>query len=277
MSDIRTLDLNLLKTFDALMDERNVTRAAARLALTQPAVSGMLTRLRQSFDDPLFIRTQRGITPTLRALELALPVKRVLGEVDAMLRPSAFDPSTADLTLNIVATDYALRAIVLPFLDALRPRAPGVRVAVRSADDELIPSLLERGEIDLALVTPQAPVADLRVQRLYDEQYACALRKGHPAASAGVLSLDRFCALDHALVSLAGDAFVGATDVALARFGRQRRVVLSVTSFLITAGAACAQRPRRRGAEASGGGQPGPHRARPAGRDPRLHEDLRLA
>ncbi len=70
MRDIRTLDLNLLKALDALLDERNVTRAAARLAITQPAMSGMLTRLRESFDDPLFVRTQRGVVPTQRAQEL---------------------------------------------------------------------------------------------------------------------------------------------------------------------------------------------------------------
>lgn len=85
MRDIRTLDLNLLKALDALLDERNVTRAAVRLAITQPAMSGMLTRLRDSFDDPLFVRTQRGVVPTQRALELAGPVKQVLGEVDALL------------------------------------------------------------------------------------------------------------------------------------------------------------------------------------------------
>ena len=100
---IRTLDLNLLKAFDALLDERSVTRAAARLALTQPAVSGMLARLRESFDDPLFVRTQRGVVPTLRAQGLAGPVKRVLGEIDAMLRPR--EPSTANFTLSIAATD----------------------------------------------------------------------------------------------------------------------------------------------------------------------------
>ena len=77
-TDIRLIDLNLLKALDALLDERNVTRAAERLALTQPAVSGMLTRLRECFDDQLFVRAQRGIVPTLRALELAGPVKQLL-------------------------------------------------------------------------------------------------------------------------------------------------------------------------------------------------------
>ena len=90
--DLRTLDLNLLKTLDALLDERSVTRAAERLALTQPAVSGMLTRLREAFDDPLFTRSQRGVVPTLRALELAAPVKQILHDVERLLRPAALPP-----------------------------------------------------------------------------------------------------------------------------------------------------------------------------------------
>ena len=91
-TDIRQMDLNLLKTLDVLLDERNVTRAAQRLALTQPAVSGMLTRLRDSFDDPLFLRTQRGIVPTLRAQALAAPVKQLLGDVEGMRSHRHFSP-----------------------------------------------------------------------------------------------------------------------------------------------------------------------------------------
>lgn len=93
-SDIRTLDLNLLKTLDALLDERSVTRAAQRLSLTQPAVSGMLNRLRDYFDDPLFSRTPHGIVPTLRAQQLAAPVKQILSDIDILLKPTQFDPLT---------------------------------------------------------------------------------------------------------------------------------------------------------------------------------------
>jgi DNA-binding transcriptional LysR family regulator len=113
--DIRNLDLNLLKALDALLAERNVTRAAERLNLTQPAVSGMLARLRDSFDDPLFVRGQRGIIPTPRALQLAEPLRRMLGEAAAMLTPPMFDPAHARLTLSLAATDYAQQVMVVPF------------------------------------------------------------------------------------------------------------------------------------------------------------------
>jgi DNA-binding transcriptional LysR family regulator len=232
-SDIRTMDLNLLKALDALLDERNVTRAAERLSLTQPAVSGMLTRLRERFGDPLFVRAQRGIVPTARALELAVPVKQILSEIEGLLRPSAFDPATADMVLTLAATDYALRAVVVPFLSVLRREAPGVRVAVLSVQDARLHAQLERGEIDLALVTLDSAAADLHARQLFDERYLCLMRADHPGVAKGRLTLDRFCALDHALVSYAGGSFEGVTDEALARLGRARRVALSVTSFLV--------------------------------------------
>ncbi|MEM5370552.1 LysR family transcriptional regulator [Paraburkholderia azotifigens] len=232
-SDIRTIDLNLLRTLDALLDERNVTKAAQRLSLTQPAVSGMLTRLRESFDDPLFVRTQRGIVPTMRALELAAPLKQILGEIDVLLRPQAFDPATAELTLTIASTDYALQAVVLPFLEALRRKAPGVRVAVVPVQDALLQTQFERGEIDLALVTRDSALPELHARRLFDERYVCVMRARHPDAQGGALSLERFCELDHALVSYSGGSFRGVTDEALARLGRERRVTVSVTSFLV--------------------------------------------
>ncbi|HVI52473.1 MAG TPA: LysR family transcriptional regulator [Candidatus Sulfotelmatobacter sp.] len=233
MRDIKSLDLNLLKTLDTLLDEGSVTRAAARLALTQPAVSGMLTRLRESFDDPLFVRSRRGIVPTQRALDLAGPVKLVLSEIEALLQPSVFDPATAGFTVTLAATDYALQAVVVPFMSALSRRAPGIRVAVRPVENDRAQTLLEHGDLDLALLTPETTPPDLHARRLFDESYVCALRQDHPNGSGGTLSLDLFCSLNHALVSYTGERFWGVTDEALAKIGRSRRVALSVTSFLV--------------------------------------------
>ena len=236
MRDIKTLDLNLLRTLDALLDERSVTRAAERLGFTQPAVSGMLTRLRESFDDPLFVRTQRGMVPTLRASELVGPVKQVLSDIDTLLQPASFDPLSARFTLSIAATDYALQTVVLPFMVLLRQRAPGIRVAMRPVEDDRVQTQFERGDLDLALMTPEAALPDLHARRLFDETYVCALREDHPDAHGSALSLDRFCALDHALVSFSGERFWGVTDDALAKINRERHVVLTMTSFLALAG-----------------------------------------
>lgn len=233
MRNLKSLDLNLLKTFDALLDERNVTRAAERLSLTQPAVSSMLTRLRDSFDDPLFVRSRYGIVPTERALALAKPVKRVMAQIEALLEPEAFVPAECKMTFTLAATDYALSVIIMPFFSLLQQLAPGIHLSVQRAEDATVQGRLERGEIDLALLTPDTTPPDLHIRHLYDERYVCTLRKGHPALKNGAISLDTFCRYDHTLVSLSGENFEGVTDKVLQALGKKRNVVLSVNSFLV--------------------------------------------
>ncbi len=153
MSSLRHLDLNLLKAFDVLMDERSVTRAADRLAVSQPAVSGMMNSLRENFNDPLFIRARRGIVPTPRAEALAGSVKRLLADAEAMLSPGEFDPATAEMILTVAGTDYSMRNILVPLLSVLRQEAPGIQLRMLPIDDTLIETQLERGDIDIALMT----------------------------------------------------------------------------------------------------------------------------
>lgn len=232
MGNIKNVDLNLLKALDALMETRSVTRAAERLGLTQPAVSGMLTRLRETFGDPLFIRTQRGILPTPRALELAGPLRHTLMDIQALLTPQGFDPATAALTVTIAATDYAQKAVLVPLLSILRREAPHIRLAIRPVDLPTLGHQMEGGKLDMALITPDMALDTMRRRTLFEESYVCILRQGHPAMALP-LDIDRFCALDHGLMSHDGSKFHGATDEALADLGYRRRVVAVVPSFLV--------------------------------------------
>lgn len=233
MRDISNIDLNLLRAFDALITDRNVTRAAARLGVTQPAMSGILLRLRDSFGDQLFVRAQRGIVPTERALALAQPVRQVLADIDRLLQAPQFDPATSAGTVTIAATDYAQRAIAVPMYAALAVRAPQMRMCLVAIDDGQLPMQMERGEIDCALLTAATAPAGLHGRTLFDEHYVCVMRSGHPAARSGRLGVKQFCAWDHALVSMAGGSFHGVTDEALAAAGHTRRVAVSVNNFLI--------------------------------------------
>ena len=231
-NDIRTLDLNLLKALDALLDEGSVTRAAQRLSLTQPAVSGMLIRLRDYFDDPLFVRTSHGMVPTMRANELSTPVKQILTDIAILLKPKKFDPVTVELTYTIVATDYALKAVVVPLMAELKQRAPYIKIAVRPVDNERMYQQLSRGEVDLALITPQTTPEDLHGRALYEEDYVCVARRHHPLAASSEMTLEQFCKQEHILVSSEGN-FTGVTDEALAKLSLTRRVGMSVNSFQV--------------------------------------------
>ncbi|ADU14044.1 LysR family transcriptional regulator [Asticcacaulis sp. DW145] len=230
MTNINALDLNLLKALDALIDTGSATRAADRLGLSQPAVSGMLTRLRDVFGDPLFVRAQRGLLPTARALELAEPLRRLLTEIEALVQPHRFDPASTQVTFRIAATDYAQTAMVLPLLKELREVAPGLRVAVRPVGANFSDELAA-GNLDLALVTPAMTLKSLRARKLFDEDYVCILRAGHPDADH--LDIETFCALDHAIMSHDGTQFFGATDRALEQLDRTRRVIATLPNFLV--------------------------------------------
>lgn len=231
MANIKTFDLNLLRVLEALLDTRSVSRAADKLGVTQPAVSGMLARLRDALGDPLFIRTQRGVLPTPRAESLSGQVRKILGEVEQVLQVERFDPTQASLTLQIAATDYAQRAVLLPFLGLLREKAPGIRLAVRPVAPDFARQLAE-GVLDLALVTPEMTPDTLRARKLFDECYVVIARADHPCRDR-LNDLDVFCALDHAIMSHDGSAFTGPTDVALRQRGKRRNVVVSVPNFTI--------------------------------------------
>jgi DNA-binding transcriptional LysR family regulator len=231
--DIRTVDLNLLVALDALLAERNVTRAAARLKLSQSAMSAALARLRTLFGDPLLLRTSGGMLPTSKGQELVAPVRLVLAEIDRLVQqPGTFDPSGAERTFTIAASDYVEFAILPRLVDFLEARAPRARLAVRPMDFGAVGRSLEAGEVDLGILGAGFAPPSLRSRPLFVERFVCVARKGH-ARVGERLTLDQYCALDHVLVSPSGGAFSAPADDALAAIGRTRHVRLSVPHFLL--------------------------------------------
>jgi len=230
MADIRRLDFSLLVAFDALFDALSVSRAAERLSLTQPTVSGILNRLRDLFGDPLFVRTQRGMLPTPRAESLAVPIKALLDDAKALVEPATFDAATAEMTFSITVNDYMQYALVIPFIEALRRQAPKIRVAILPLIIAGLTTKLMRGEIDLAITIPQFSDADLPSRLLYRDNYVGIVRKQHPMKRLRP-SLKEFCRYDHLLVSPTGGSFSGPADEALAEVGVTRNVAVSLPSF----------------------------------------------
>lgn len=227
MSDIRTLDLNLLKAFVVLLDECNVSRAAKRLSVTQPAMSGILNRLRESFNDQLFVRVQHGMQPTERALQLGQTARKILQEINTMLQPPKLEPEKLSMTLRIAAMDYVQQIIALPLILRLRCLAPNIQVALLPVQGQNIKTLFEQNKIDLALVSQQHLSADIPRTVLYEERYVCATSHTHSLANKK-LTLEQFCELPFAMLSYNGGEFSGATDIALQKLGKQRKVMVSV-------------------------------------------------
>ncbi|TIX27032.1 LysR family transcriptional regulator [Mesorhizobium sp.] len=230
--DSKRLDLNLLITLEALLVEQNVTKAAARLHLSQPAVSAQLNRLRHVFDDPLLIPVQRGMTPTAKAIELLDPLRRALDQVRSTVATNRnFDPSKARLTVTIACTDYLQAAIVRPLVMKLRTSAPGVRVAMRNLDLPQLEAQMGRGDVDLALMRPQAAPLSLHTRHLFDERYVLIGRRDHPQLH-GRVTVKEYARMEHVIVSLIGGDFITPVDTAMAALGHSRNVVLSAASFL---------------------------------------------
>src|SRR5271170_3883676 len=144
-------DLNLLIVFDAVMQERSVTRAGSRIGLSQPAMSHALTRLRHMLKDDLFVRTPDGMVPTPRAEALAGPLRAALRDMQLALEPESFAPQTATRRFVVAANNYAAVVLVPHLLMHASDAAPGVRLVVRPTGTLNVPEMLDRGELDLAI------------------------------------------------------------------------------------------------------------------------------
>ena len=243
--NLRTFDLNLLKVFDEVMAERSLTKAAARLALTQPAVSNALRRLREALGDELLVRKGRSLEPTARALELWPTVRDIMRGLQASLAPSTFDPATADNAFVLAMADATAAELMPGLVEVMGREAPGVSLRVLPLTTRDPRKLLDAELADLAIGHFPATLADLSARaqtgetvsflhhRLFQGDYVCVMREGHPFAN-GPLTLTRYCNARHLLVSFSGRAF-DFVDEALALLGKKRRVVLTVNQFF-TAG-----------------------------------------
>jgi DNA-binding transcriptional LysR family regulator len=240
-----TLDLNLLRVFDAVMTEQNLTRAASRLAMTQPAVSNALRRLRDALNDELLIRTAHGVKPTSRAEALWPAVRHALSELEEAIAPEQnFDIANAQTTFRMAMADATATLWLPALVRSIEREAPNLTIRMVPLTTREPRPMLLRGDIDLAVgffpgVTAQiaagqgVSVSPIRHEQLYAGSYACVMRKGHPLADKE-LTVEAYCSARHLLVSFSGRAN-GLVDEALARVGRERRIMITVNQFF-TAG-----------------------------------------
>ena len=231
--DLTRLDLNLLVVFEALFQERHVGRAAKRMALSQSATSHALGRLRQLFDDPLFVRNPRGVEPTVRGRELAEPIAGALAQIRSLMTPTReLVPAQLRRTFRIAVHDYAMAVAIAPLVAALRSQAPGVDLRCVSIHPEKVIDALDRGELDCALGGFHG-IQAARVSRtvLFSDRFVGLARRGHPGLRNRKMSLTTFVNTPQVLIAPGGEGR-GEIDEALLRIGRERRVAVTAPNFL---------------------------------------------
>jgi len=238
--NLARIDLNLLALFEVIFKERHVGRAALRLNLTASAVSHGLSRLRRLLNDPLFLRTPKGVVPTARAAALAEPIADVLARARNVIAAAGpFDPVRSRRRFIIGAPDGVSPVFLSPLLARLQRRAPGIDIGLRqllppsggqSVDRAWLPALadLERGAMDIAVAPIGRAPPRFVTRLLYEEDFVVVMRKRHPFAARP--TLQRFCEARHLVVSMTADPR-GFLDEELARLGAARHVALTVPDF----------------------------------------------
>ncbi len=229
--DIGALEIRLLEVFEAILRHRSVTLAADALGVTQPAVSQALGKLRRCLGDALFVRTPQGMEPTARGAELAEPIAAMLALArERLARPARFEPARAERTFSVFASDAGAAVFAPRVVQRLARVAPGVRLCVMPMARGRFPAALAEGEADLAFGSFPALGAGFYQQRLYDDEYVCAARRG---AVKEPLTTARFLAARHVLVSAEGTGHAhAAVERQLADMLGPGRIVVRVPNFL---------------------------------------------
>jgi DNA-binding transcriptional LysR family regulator len=225
------VDLNLIEALDALLAENSVTKAAARLHTSAPAMSRALARLRRAFDDPLLVRAGRDLVPTPRALELRGEVHAVAARARALFAPATTaDPRTAVRMFDLQVTDMLSTTFIPSLIDDLRVQAPGISLRLRPESIEDTPALRD-GLVDLEIGSIRPGDPEIHSETLVTETLIGAVRPGHPLArSKKTVTPQRFAEADHIVVSRRGRAH-GPIDEQLADLGLRRRVAAVVPTF----------------------------------------------
>ncbi|HXC38636.1 MAG TPA: LysR family transcriptional regulator [Burkholderiales bacterium] len=229
--NVTNLDLNLLRVFDAMMIERNVTRAAPRVHLSQPAASHALARLREAIGDPLFVRSGNEMVPTARALALGPAVRKMLEQLGSVLVGESFDPRLETAAFKIAMVDFAEYLIAPMFSRLIAEEAPHIRLMVSAPEAASLEASLADGELDMALGIFDAAGAGIHSRSLAPLRMVAVVREGHPLAGRRLTAAE-FSSVPRLAIASGGDAASTLYERQLAKAGLGGEVVYVTQNFL---------------------------------------------
>tara|TARA_B110000014_G_scaffold263717_1_gene261484 strand:+ start:13433 stop:14341 length:909 start_codon:yes stop_codon:yes gene_type:complete len=231
--NLNNVDLNLFIAFDIIYTEGNLTKAGKILGITQPAVSNALLRLRETFNDELFIRTSNGMTPTPAAQNIILDVRQALSLLrNSVAESERFDPVTAKTLFRIAIGDTSEYRLLPSLLKELGTLAPEVDIESFSVPRKETPRELAAGNIDFAIDPPIHNESSLNHSKIYEDKYVIAVKKNHPLVKLNKITLEDYLSLSHIHISSRRKG-LGHVDLALAKIGATRRIVLRAQHFLV--------------------------------------------
>lgn len=230
--NLSKVDLNLFIVFDAIYTEANLTRAGQIVGITQPAVSNALARLREAFNDQLFMRTAQGMVPTPMAQNIIGPVRQALQLLRVSVQESrTFNPAQANKTYRISMTDLSETALLPPLFQRLRRMAPNVHIESFLTKRREMTKELAAGRLDFAVDAPINTDPQMRHVKLFEDRYVCAMRQGHPMAKEKI-TLEEYLSMTHIHISSRRNG-LGHVDLALGKMGLQRRIALRSQHYLM--------------------------------------------
>lgn len=223
-------NLNLLASFQMLIEERSVTRAATRMCISQPAMSRVLDRLQEMFGDKLVVRTRKGFEPTRRALQIYNQLEQALPTIEEVLRGREFNPSKSTDTFRIAMTDHVALTLLPTLMKAIELQAPRVRIEIFAWDDTAF-RRLETNALDVGVWCSDPP-PHLHSETIYRDKFVCVIRKGHPLGNQP-LTAKRYLQLEHLIISHGIQQ--GSLETTLTRLGYHRKARLRIPFFTAAA------------------------------------------
>lgn len=232
MSKLDRLDIKQLRVFQAIIREQSASKAAAQLGLTQQAVSEHLKKLRDVFEDRLFLRKTSGFIATPFAQTLSVSVDKVLNDFNALLSPTHFDPNTVEGTFVIAATDYAQQIVLPELISIIRIQAPNLKLIVRDFEIDKLNELMESGNVNLAIAFPDYIPDSYPILKLFEEHHVCVASQGASILQSQP-SLAEVANYPSIIASPSRPNFKGSIDDWFKTFGFKRNVVVSAPCFSI--------------------------------------------